>query len=471
MRKYFSILLVFLMVVLPLKVKALSASFWVSASATTVTRGSYVTISYGVSASEEAGAQFYISTSNPSVARISNGSEAFLPSRENQSSVGFTANQTGTATITFSDIQVEGASGETSNLGSKSITIRVVEPQSESSSGNDSNSNNDSSSSNDSSSVREGDRGADISVAPPNQETKKPVDEKSSNSYLSEIKIDKGELNPQFNAEVFDYTIQLPAETKNISVAATTADTKATAKYSESIELKEGTNPYEIIVTAENGSTRTYRINFVVEEKPKVTFEYHNKKIGVLTNLPEEKPQGYVATEIEINQIKVNAVKNDTLKTTLIYTVDESGQKRWMYFNNNQISAYEEFEIYGKKYILGFVDESKTKLGMEYKEVEVFGKKIIALQYTDSKLAQFVVAPLYNDKNELSLYQIDTKENTVQLFADSFDKLNEEFNQLQAEKAKLTQEKQGLFIMIVILSVLTIGLIGLALYFGLKRKK
>lgn len=468
MKKYFSILLVFLMVLLPLKVKAFSANFWASASARTVTRGSNVTISYGFTASEDSGVEFSVSTSNAGVAPISISSDAFLPSKGAQSSLSFTANQVGSATITFSNIQVEGESGSATNLGSRSVTITVVEPQTSTPTPRQGGSSGGGSSSGGSSSS---DEGSDISVAPPNQETKKPVDEKSNNSYLSSLKIDKGELEPQFNAEIFDYTVKLAAETKTVHISAIASDSKATLKNEETLELKEGSNKHEIVVTAEDETTRTYRINFVVDEKAKTTFEYRNKKIGVLSMLPEEKPQGYSETEIEINQVKVKALKNDTLKTILVYTVDELGNKKWMYSHNGKFSLYEEFQVGEKKYVLGFVDESVTKLGMIYNEVELFGKKIIGLQYDNEKLKRFVVVPLYNDKNELALYQIDTKENTIQVFADSFEKMNQEFEKIQLENQKLNNLQQILLIISIALGVITLGFIGLTIYLGLKLKK
>lgn len=459
MKKYFSILIAFLLVLLPVKVKAMDASFWVSASSTTVTKGSNVTISYGFSASEEAGVAFKVSTSNAAVGPIPISADSFLPSKSNQSSISFTANQVGTATITFSNIQIEGAvSEELKNLGSRSVTIRVVEPQSNSD--NTSNSGNTSNQS-----------GVNISTAPPNQETRTPVDEKSSNSYLASLKINQGELSPQFNPEVFEYSVKLPADTKQITITAQVDHEKAQVQNEKTIELHEGSNKHELVVTAEDGSTRTYRINFDVEEKPKTVINYRNKNIGILNIFPENKPTGYSETEIEINQIKVKALKNDDLKTTLVYVLDENGQKRWMYVNNDKYSYYEEFDISGKKYILGFIDESVSKIGMSYKEVELFWKKIIALTYDDPLLSRFVVVPFYNDKNELNLYQIDIEENSIQRFADSFEKMNSELEKIKLENQNIMNNQFILFVIIGILSILTLGLIALSIYLWLKRKK
>jgi Cadherin-like beta sandwich domain len=92
----------------------------------------------------------------------------------------------------------------------------------------------------------------------------------SGNNNLSDLVVSAGPLNPPFDAGTTSYDVLVPIGTADTTVTATVADSTATLTIngspatsgvpSTSIPLALGANPISIVVTAENGSPKTYTV-------------------------------------------------------------------------------------------------------------------------------------------------------------------------------------------------------------------
>ena len=105
----------------------------------------------------------------------------------------------------------------------------------------------------------------------------------SSNNNLSGLKVSEGTLTPEFDAGVVSYNVSVGNKVTSIEVTATAADSKATIKINgnvaasgvaEAISLSVGNNGIEIVVTAEDGSEKTYTITVNRAEPTKYTVTY-----------------------------------------------------------------------------------------------------------------------------------------------------------------------------------------------------
>lgn len=83
---------------------------------------------------------------------------------------------------------------------------------------------------------------------------------KSSNSNLESLQIAEGVFSPEFAKNVYEYAVIVPNEITKLNIAATQEHSRATVKVVGNEELQVGDNTVEIIVTAEDGSTSTYKI-------------------------------------------------------------------------------------------------------------------------------------------------------------------------------------------------------------------
>jgi hypothetical protein len=94
----------------------------------------------------------------------------------------------------------------------------------------------------------------------PNTNTSTPTVKKSSNSNLESLQIAESVFSPEFAKNVYEYAVIVPNEITKLNIAASQEHSRATVKVVGNEELQVGDNTVEIIVTAEDGSTSTYKI-------------------------------------------------------------------------------------------------------------------------------------------------------------------------------------------------------------------
>ena len=96
---------------------------------------------------------------------------------------------------------------------------------------------------------------------------------KSSNNNLSNIIIDGYEI--EFNKNTLEYTIEVESDVDSLDISALVEHYGAWAKIEGNENFKEGNNVVTITVYAENGTTKTYKLN--VNKKAKVVADVTDK--------------------------------------------------------------------------------------------------------------------------------------------------------------------------------------------------
>lgn len=113
-------------------------------------------------------------------------------------------------------------------------------------------------------------------------------DNRSSNNYLKEITLDKG--NILFNKNTLEYSTTVYYDVTKINVVATPEDSKATVTIN-SPNLLVGNNLITIVVKAENGATRTYKITVIrYDENVKMSDNNNISTLKVLGHEIDFKP-------------------------------------------------------------------------------------------------------------------------------------------------------------------------------------
>ncbi|WP_236336639.1 cadherin-like beta sandwich domain-containing protein [Paenibacillus auburnensis] len=98
---------------------------------------------------------------------------------------------------------------------------------------------------------------------------------RSSNANLSSIGTDVGVLDPAFDPEVTNYTVEVESDVNSVVLTPVVADAKAGSQITGRDgalpgNLVEGDNIFDIVVTAEDGTVKTYTVN-VIKAKPEPT--------------------------------------------------------------------------------------------------------------------------------------------------------------------------------------------------------
>ena len=240
MKKVLKYLLFIAVFVIPFKVSAGSISL--SASSTSVSVGQSVSIK--VSLNDSMGT-ISVTSNDPTV--LSGGSTAETLDSESKTFT-FYAKKAGKATVTLNPKDVVDYDEKTIS-GSKAITITVTEKGSSSSKSNNGN--------------------------------------LSGDNTLSSLEIEGIELSPKFSKNTTSYTASAKAGTEKVTIKATKSDSSARITGTGEAEVKEGLNELEVVVTAEDGSTKTYVIKLTVDEQDPIEVKVNGKTYTVIRKLSE----------------------------------------------------------------------------------------------------------------------------------------------------------------------------------------
>ena len=178
----------------------------------------------------------------------------------------------------------------------------------------------------------------------------------STNNYLANLSVSVGMLSPAFDKEKLNYAVYLPYEIREIYIDVQVEDTKyAKIEKIENNNLSIGNNLFKYIVTAEDGSVRTYTVTVVrnksmddvkvsentylkslVLSKGSLTTKF-NKKINVYYYKGKDASIKKAEPEIKENTVSTYKINN----AFIIIVETPSGEKGFYLLikhkNNNSI--------------------------------------------------------------------------------------------------------------------------------------
>lgn len=237
----------------------------------------------------------------------------------------------------------------------------------------------------------------------------------SKNNYLSSLSVDGYEISPSFNKNTLEYSLTLENDIRSINISGTKDDSKSSVTGLGEHTLVEGINKIDIIVTAQNGSTRTYILNVTVKELTPIVVDVNGTQYNVVRKkeLLTSPNSLYKETTIKINNEDVPAFINEITNVTLVGLSDSEGNINLYSYNNDVFTLYKEFSF--NKIII--TEEKLSNIPSGYNEVKITinNQEVTAYQKDDSSNFYLIFAK--NIENGLiNLYQYDSKENTIQLF-------------------------------------------------------
>ena len=137
---------------------------------------------------------------------------------------------------------------------------------------------------------------------------------KSSNNYLSDLKVN-GQTVIDFNKEKLEYTLDdVKGDVSSIEVSAITEDTKASVTGTGNKSLSVGDNSIEVIVTAENGTTKTYTIKVkkLSNDTSLKSLTVTSDPMGTLTPTFTSTTYNYTYNyDSSVTSLDVTAITND----------------------------------------------------------------------------------------------------------------------------------------------------------------
>lgn len=344
------------------------------ASRTTVTVGDSVIITVKTN---DAMGKYSLTSSNSSV--ISGGiNEGGFKTPSEQATYTFRTHNPGTATITFTPQNMALYSNDSRYTSSSSITIRVNARR-----------------------------------------------QLSTNNNLASLGIDGANLNPEFNSNTLEYAVELEAGTEKINVNASVADGNASVSGTGENEVTEGDNNIEVVVTAENGATKTYTIKATVKEYNPVKVKIDKEEYTVVRNKKNlTPPNNYEETTLTINDEEIPAYQNKITKYTIIALKDNKGNQNWYVKEKNNYRLYKEYNF--SNTILYPLELEEIPSGYSKTSIKYNDERITAYKLKNNSKYALIYA-MNIETGKTNIYMYDSKEDTVQIYND------EHINELVSE--------------------------------------
>ena len=249
----------------------------------------------------------------------------------------------------------------------------------------------------------------------------------SSDNNLASLEVEGYSLSPEFNKNTTNYKVEVDSNTTSVKINATANDSKARISGIGDIEVGEGANTINVVVEAENGSTKTYTIVVNVKEKDPINVKVDKEDLSVVRKSDELKDlvkDYYVETTVKINDEEVPAYKIEALDLTLVALKDDKGNIKFYTYDDGKYSLYQELS--GGNLTIHLLD--KGKYPANYKKYTV---TIEGVEYTVYKLNKkskyYLVYGENVETGKKGLYLYDSVDKSVQrYYTEEVESLNDE---------------------------------------------
>ncbi len=246
---------------------------------------------------------------------------------------------------------------------------------------------------------------------------------KSGNNALSALTVSAGTLAPAFDPAVTEYTLSLPQGTEKLTLTATPSDSNATVQGDGELTLQEGENTLPLVVTAENGDTKTYTVTAKVAQAPTLFLDYNGQRLGVVKDVSQvTPPAGFAPAEPITYSGDTLPIWTDVSgKRTLVYLMDEktSAQGFYLFSQTTGVqSPYLPILCGSVTYIYTDIPKELSSVpGLTPATVRAFGQTLNGWTYNDASLKDFCVLYLMDDAGSYGYYTYDSRAETLQRFS------------------------------------------------------
>lgn len=241
---------------------------------------------------------------------------------------------------------------------------------------------------------------------------------KSTNNYLKSLEVEGVAISPEFNKDTLEYTATLEAGTEKTNIIGEKADSYASVTGVGEHDVVEGENKFEVVVTSESGQSRTYVVTITVKEFDPIIVKANGKEYTVVRKLDASlKPESFTESTITIGENTIQAFYNEVTGVTLVGLKDENGKVLLFTYDDENYSRYYEFKF--NQLTINLIDMNKKILPKGYKKYSVILNDEEIVGYKFNKNSNYaLVYGVDVVTGEKDLYQVDLKNNTVQLYND-----------------------------------------------------
>ena len=238
----------------------------------------------------------------------------------------------------------------------------------------------------------------------------------STNADLSNLTVEGYELSPEFAKNTLEYELTVPNDVEKVNVVANKADGSASVKGAGEIELSEGSNKVEVVVTAQKGNTKTYVLNITRQELNPIYVTLDGKQYSIVRKADSlDIPSYYNSSTVVINGEEVPCFESEITGYTLVGLKDEEGNiSLYIYNSDGTYTLYKQFATDGITFIA--LDTDEVLKGYESVEIMIKDESVKCLKYIAGEADYVVVYGMNAKTGEKGWYQYDLREGTFQRY-------------------------------------------------------
>ena len=254
---------------------------------------------------------------------------------------------------------------------------------------------------------------------------------KSSNANLSYLRLSAGTLSPNFSANTTTYNVTVPNSVTEVLLYIGAEDKNARTDVEGSKTMKVGKNTRKVIVTATDGTVKTYTLNITrlaadgtssedtSSTEPEIPTDAEKIIVdGVEKYIAENFSQELIYEDFALTTYNFHDKEYPAITdggTTLLYLVDENGENGAFYRidKQNNITKFKFITVGKNMYQLLVPDDSEVKDDYKITTVTIDGEDFEAYQRISDKDTEFVYF-FAKYLNHTGLYRYDTVEKTMQ---------------------------------------------------------
>ena len=276
----------------------------------------------------------------------------------------------------------------------------------------------------------------------------------SKNNYLKSLKIDGLKLSPGFSKNTTTYKVTANSNTTKVNITARPEDSKSRVSGTGKHKVSEGDNKIKVVVTAQNGSTKTYTIIVSVIDPNPIEVDINSVKLTVVKRESSlDKPNDFDKTTVTINNQKIPAFYNEESNITLVGLKNNDGDvDLYIYdINNNTYTLFEDTKLDQLRLLPLTIDKTfDSKYNVTTIEIEDTFFEALELDNKD----YYIIHAKNLDNGETNYYLYDKITNTAVRYFDDNKTIKDISNNNVKDKEIMQYKK-----MILLLGIETVIII------------
>lgn len=273
----------------------------------------------------------------------------------------------------------------------------------------------------------------------------------SKDNNLKSLNVDGFDITPEFNKDTLEYSVVVPENTKEVTINGVANDNKSSITGLGTKEVTLGTNSFDIVVRAQNGAEKTYKLVVEVKDASPINVTIDNSNYTVV-KIKENLPAANYYSEytVNINSFEIPAYKNDNTGIVLVGLKNNDGNIS-LFMYDEKTSEYKKYTevgvnkitIYPLHYDQEIKGYTKGTISLNNEEVEAY--------YHDKDSDFALIYGINIETGEKALHLYDKKNQTLTKYNDEY------INELQDRLKLYSYIIIGFSIILVVMFILLIA--------------